>query len=386
MIAAHRDHFFSVLEGKRPENMPFFPDITDWYVAHRTPLGQPRQFGAGQFIPDDAEIHKVQGMMPDKYKHFTFFDFYREFDWGLHVHIEVWYRILYSGDVRLESKQEQNTLSYRLLTPKGEMTRMYMMASDGTWCQKEYFVKDLKDLELMRYVVEHTHYEADYEKIDFIREQIGDRGQGDIVIARSPFGKLVHEYMGFENVVYALADNHDSMLEFMKIQQQKDLELVALAAQAPERLIILSDHADENLISPPQWLTYCVPYYKKVTAILHQAGKFVSTHLDGNFKGFFHFLEQPDFDLLDGCTPAPMFNYEVEELAAALPQGMSAFCGVPATLFCQNLPTEQILQFGERILTSLKGRGIVNIGDILPPNGDIEQVIALGEFVKSTWK
>ena len=61
---------------------------------------------------------------------------------------------------------------------------------------------------------------------------------------------------------------------------------------------------------------------------------------------------------------------------------MAAYCGVPATLFCQHRPTEEILAFGRRIAESLRGRGILNIGDILPPDGDLEQVIALGRMAR----
>ena len=382
----HRAHFFSVLAGEKSENMPFFPDITDWYIGQRTLPGQPRRFGPGEFIPDDAEIHQVPGSMPARYRDFTLFDFYREFDWGFHVHIGGWFDTIYSGEVRTESRVDGQKRYYRLITPGGELTRMDMLVSDGTWSRKEFFIKSVQDLEIMRYVVEHTHFEPRFERIAAIREQLGEWGQGDIVLSRSPFGKLVHEYMGFEQVIYALADAPGPLIEFMEVQEQKDLELVELAARAPERLVIMSDHTDEILIAPPHWREYCVPYYQKVTRLLHRAGKFVSTHLDGNFKGYFRFLDQPGFDLLDGCTPAPMFNYEVEELAEVLPEAMYAFCGVPATLFCQGLPTEQILCFADRILTSLQGRAIINVGDILPPNGDIEQVIALGKHVKSTWK
>ena len=77
-----------------------------------------------------------------------------------------------------------------------------------------------------------------------------------------------------------------------------------------------------------------------------------------------------------------MFNYEVEELARALPEGMYVFCGVPSTLLCQKLPTEEILAFGDRIIKAFSGRAIINIGDILPPDGDIEQVIELGKHIK----
>jgi hypothetical protein len=50
------------------------------------------------------------------------------------------------------------------------------------------------------------------------------------------------------------------------------------------------------------------------------------------------------------------------------------------------LPIIEILKFADRILDSLKGRVIINIGDILPSNGDIEQVIMLGEYIKSSWQ
>ena len=88
------------------------------------------------------------------------------------------------------------------------------------------------------------------------------------------------------------------------------------------------------------------------------------------------------FDVLDGCTPAPMFNYEVEELGKAIAPNQKAFCGVPSVLFCRNLPTQKILDFADRIIESLGGKVILNVGDILPPDGDIDQVIALGEHLK----
>ncbi|MBT4500823.1 MAG: hypothetical protein HOC74_24045 [Gemmatimonadetes bacterium] len=384
-MTSQRARFFSILTGEKPANMPFFPDITDWYLDRRTPPGEPRQFSPGEFIPDAADIHKNPGSMPEKYRDFPLFDFYRQFDWGFHVHLYHWYRTIFSGGVETESWVDGQKRYYRVITPLGEMTRMDMLASDGTWSRKEFFIKEMRDLKTMRYMVEHTHFEPEFEKIDAIRQELGDWGQGDIVLSRSPFGKLVHEYMGFEQVIYTLNDDPEPLFEFMEIQERKDLELVALAARAPERLVIMSDHTDEILISPSQWRDYCVPFYRKITDILHGADKFVSTHLDGNFKGYFDILDQPGFDLLDGCTPAPMFNFEVEELADALPDGMYAFCGIPATLFCQNLLTEEILQFADRILTALKGRAVLNVGDILPPNGDIEQVIALGEYAKSSW-
>ena len=78
-----------------------------------------------------------------------------------------------------------------------------------------------------------------------------------------------------------------------------------------------------------------------------------------------------------------MTNYQVEELAAALPAHMFCYCGVPSTFFAQALEDKVILEFGKRILRAFDGRVILNVGDILPTNGCLHQVIALGEMAKA---
>ena len=244
-------------------------------------------------------------------------------------------------------------------------------------------VKTLAQLDIVRYIVEHSEWVPRFERVERFLGETEGFGVGDIVLYRSPFGKLIHEYMGFEAVTYALYDHEQEVLDFLDFQEFYDLRFVALAARSPASIVIISDHADENLISPPWYRRFCIPYYRQACDLIHGAGKYASTHLDGNFKGYLSFIAETGFDLLDGCTPAPMFNYEVEELAGALNKGMSCYCGVPASLFTIDLPPEQIAAFGERIVQAFKGRVIVNVGDILPPLGDINRVIALGARVQS---
>ena len=43
---------------------------------------------------------------------------------------------------------------------------------------------------------------------------------------------------------------------------------------------------------------------------------------------------------------------------------------------------EELFALADRILRAFHGRVILNVGDILPANGDIRKVIALGEYVK----
>jgi hypothetical protein len=73
-----------------------------------------------------------------------------------------------------------------------------------------------------------------------------------------------------------------------------------------------------------------------------------------------------------------MFNYTVEELVEA-PNRPTCYLGVPAVLFVNDTSVDEVCDFGMRISEAFNRRVIVNVGDILPPNGSIEKVIALGQ-------
>ncbi|MCX5777045.1 MAG: hypothetical protein NTX32_05400 [Candidatus Firestonebacteria bacterium] len=377
---SNRKLFLDLLAGKPVEKLLFFPDITVWYQAHRVPQGAIQKFAPGALIPDADPIHKLSGNMPDKFKNYTFLDFYRKYGWGCPLHLYKWYDKEYNNisyNVVLSAGEKVTTL----VTPLGELREINRLAADGSYATTEHYVKKIEDLDILKYAVEHTKIIQRYDIVKEQLKELGELGVGDIVIHRSPFGKLVHEYMGMETLVYAMADYPEKIEEFLKFQEVYDLRMAALAAEAPANIAIISDHSDENLIAPPYYRDYCLPYYKKACAILHGKGKKISSHLDGNFKGYFPYLQETGFDLLDGCTPYPMNNYRPEELAAAMGKNQYAYCGVPCTLFVQDLKEEVVLDNARSIIEALKGKLVLNIGDIMPANGDIELLLKVSNLV-----
>jgi len=379
----NRERFFNLLENKEIDRTPFFPDITTWYENTRKTIGDQEIFGPGVFIPDGIDFHNRKSNLDSKFADFTFLDYYREFDWGLPVHIYDWYEEKFTGGVEKIIKQEDKKKYEIFKTPKGQISRTLTRGAEGSWVPTKFYVQELKDLEILKCIYNNREIKVDFSGIRKFQSETKGFGVCDVVIWRSPFGKLVHEFMGYEEVVYALHDDEKRkiILDFLDFMEEKDLKVIRAAAKSPAKIVIISDHADENLISPRQYEKYCIPYYQKACKILHDNDMYVSTHLDGNFKSFFPILKDTHFDILDGCTPAPMFNYTVEELAEVVDEDLHAYCGVPSTLFTQNLPTQRLVDFGVRIAKAFDRRVIVNVGDILPPKGDIEQVIAVGEAV-----
>ncbi|HBO42453.1 MAG TPA: hypothetical protein DD670_00640 [Planctomycetaceae bacterium] len=369
-----------VLRGRPTDRVPFCPDISDWYSIKRLPPEAMYTMPTGSFIPDDAPFHADDFGMPEPYKTWTYLDFFRNFGWSLHAHIYDWCDFEYdSCEYRIQ--REGRTLVKEFKTPKGDLRQVYGMAADGSLCVREHFVKSLADWDTVAYIIQHTQPVARYGHIRRILDGIGDLGVADLVIFRSPFGKVLVEYAGLETTTFHLMDARSRLLDVMQLQESLDLRVVDLAAQSDADIVILSDHADQQLISPAWYSEFCVPYYREVARRLHASNKLFSTHMDGKFKALFALVRQTGVDILDGCTPAPIGNYEVEELPLAMTDAMRAYCGVPSIFFSQNVGMEEILSCAERIIQTFRGRLIFNIGDILPSNGDIDKAIALGEWV-----
>jgi uroporphyrinogen-III decarboxylase len=380
-MMAPRDRFFAVMENRPADRLPFFPDITDWYIARRTPRGERQPFATGQMIFDDDPIHRRQVAMPERFRDFTLLDFYREFDWGCPIH--AYEAIVAERDaIAVHTEHDGQRRHQTIETPEGALHTIWGRAPHGSESIVRYPVQGPQDVAAVEFLAAHTRYRGDAQAVERILDALGDRGVIDVVIGRTPFGLLVQELMGYQAVAYALADEPRAIDRLMEALSPGFCERVRIAAELPGRIAIISDHADEHLISPRQFQQFCLPHYREAQQTLHAAGKLVSTHLDGNIRGLLPLLPEAGFDLLDGCTPAPMGNYEPEDLAAVLGPRLKAYCGVPSALFCTNVPTDEILAYGRRIAEGLAPNVILNVGDVLPPDGDIEQVIALGEAAR----
>ncbi len=377
----HRQRWLDLLEGRSTDRLPFFPDISDWYKARRQPPNEPQAYGTGALIPDDSPLHENQVDMPPEYANWTYLDFYRNFDWGLPVHIyhTDWLKEYHDG-YRCSKEASPEGFVQIWETPHGTLKRVDRTASDGSSVTARFMLQSPEDFKALEYIIQHTYYEPDYSLIDWNLKTIGEMGVADVVIWRSPFGKMMQEYAGLVHLAYWMAEDAQRVMDLVALQTEHDRQVIEMAARSNARVIIISDHADEALLNPRWYRQYCIPFYRQATDLLHQHGKLVSTHLDGNIRRLMPLLAETGFDLLDGTTPAPMTNWTPADLAPHLGEKMYAYCGVPSTFFVQNLPDEQILASAEEIVSALRGKVILNVGDVLPGNGSLRQVIVLGEW------
>ena len=126
-----------------------------------------------------------------------------------------------------------------------------------------HLMDDAAEMDILLEIIRGTHFRLLDENIRRDLAAIGDRGQSDIVVNRSPFGKLLHEYLGFENTAFLLYDDPQAYRAFEEVQTAKDLELIDLACRSSCSLVLVCDHADATLFSPQWYEAYCIPFYRQ---------------------------------------------------------------------------------------------------------------------------
>jgi len=364
MPLSHRQRILNVLtgQGHRNDCAAFFPDLSYWF-----------------------EVNKARGTLPQRYASCeTLIDLHRQMDVGLPVHLyREAYRVVYDESVRIETEQLPDGSVQTITTPVGTLrSRRRRLMDDESPFRVEHPVKTIEDLRVVEYMLTHRRIEPTYDRVEQALAELGDIGFVDLVLPRSPLPLLLIDLAGIETGVYLLMDHTAACERLFELVAAADDEIFKIMAGAPGTVCIFGDNVDEVIV-PPEWFRrYSLPYYQRRCEQLHRGSKLVSVHMDGRLRGLLPMVKDTGIDILDGTTPAPMNDFTLDEMLAALGPRQRLWCGVPATMFCDATPTEQVCRFGRQIVEAFGPRVVLNVGDQLPPDGRIERVEALAEVAR----
>jgi len=224
----------------------------------------------------------------------------------------------YAPNVNTETRTVGDHVYTLYRTPLGEVTSKrrtglsFQFRGQGSWTT-EYPVKKLEDLKVMKFIVEDTVYEPEYE----IYEQREEELEGDGIITVSadytPLMKTIIGYMGFQNFAVAFRRHVEDLEDFMNVIDKKYLEMYGVIAKSPAKIVRIGDNIDGVMISPSLFEKYCLPYYNKYTQILKSAGKIVVSHMDGRLRSLKNLIAKTNLDAIEAFTPPPMGDLPVRD-------------------------------------------------------------------------
>jgi hypothetical protein len=168
---------------------------------------------------------------------------------------------------------------------------------------RKYPIETLGDLKVYEYVVEHTHYEADFAPFHERTSQIGDDGITTPNGPMTPLLYFIEHLCGIEKTIYLLADHPEEVEACFDLMHAQNKAVYRLLSESPAEVIIDYEDTSSTLISPRYYREYCAPLIDEYAAICHDGGKTYITHMCGKLRAFSDQIRQGQQDGVDSVCP-----------------------------------------------------------------------------------
>jgi hypothetical protein len=203
---------------------------------------------------------------------------------------------------------------------------------DGSEHTRSYFIKSIEDYKIMTYIIENTVVASNERAIESRLAALGEDGVVLGRLDRSPYQKLLLEFVGAERFLIDLFEEPEAAEELKDVMYQKLEESLGLAMNTELLLIWQPDNVTADMTSPKYYEKYLLPYYKKLSAKIHGSGKLLVAHFDGKVKALRELINQSGIDVLESLSfPRIGGDMELAEARSAFP-GITILPNFPANL------------------------------------------------------
>lgn len=356
----HRERHLATFERRPLDRICWQPRLEHWY-----------------------NVNNRQGTLPERYREMSRLEVYDDLGCSVRAYSEF-NRCLRAADdkrIKVESRETPQRIYTTWTTPAGEVSAVeYRTESAQQRC--EFPIKRVEDLRVMEYMLRGREWSWNDEAYQEGLASVGERGAPTFFVPRVNLQRCFIEYIGFENTIYMLHEHPDEMERFINVINQTDDAWFEIVLGCPVRIINFGDNVHSEMLSPPLFERWVLPYQRRRADRLHAAGKFCFPHWDGYYKPLLPYVGEHHMDGYEALTPEPMGDVSLEETRAALGD-LILIDGIPATDFLPTVGEEEFVARVRRILELFSPNLILGISDEISPPGDIEKVRLVSQIVES---
>lgn len=330
-------------------------------------------------------INSAEGTLPEKYVGMSRNDIVRA------VGGTIWNRAggfsaVVDDSVRRVSREDNGTIIDELHTPVGSIHQV-QLPTEGpsrTRFLSEHFVKDLDSLKVMKYVVEATHYEPDYELALRALAETGDDGIALNSCFSIPFIQFAKMDAGYVNGFYMWIDHKEDVDSLIHAYHRSFLQGYQVLAEGPADVIATGDNMDGVMISPDIFQEYAIPFYQELKEICSKNGKLLEGHWCGRTQNLLPLVPGCGLDIVEAIVTSPMADITLSDAIDMLRGEVVLQGGIPSVLVCeQGCTREQFGKYIEEVVVPLRGRKgfILGMSDNVPPNADFSRVESIASLI-----
>jgi hypothetical protein len=180
---------------------------------------------------------------------------------------------------------------------------------------------------------------------------------------------------------------HDNPKEFKRlisvIDEQVTDKLKRLADFSVP-YVEFTDNLDGFMTNPLLFQEYVIPAFQNYCEILHDQGKKVGDHTDGDLKAIVHLLPETNLDVCESFTPAPTTSCTFEEAWNLWKEGPLIWGGIASYYLEDRVSEVEFREHIEHLLQLIGDRPIIlGVGDAVMSDNDIDRVRYIAERIEN---
>ena len=290
---------------------------------------------------------------------------------------------VYPASVRETTVQHDPLKTERVIeTPVGRVNQISVgNTSNGGTFPVKWWVTEEEDLEVFIWLEEHTEWRYNHQTYLNGLSASREFGYPITMMPRVNIQNLFLDLMGVEEAVYALYDYPETVEKYFTALSESQHRMMRLICQSPIEQVNFGDNLHCKMLPPDLFKKYVLPEYQKRNELLHAAGKFTSSHWDGDTELLLPLAKETGLDAIEAITPIPQGDVTLEQMKKGLGDDIFLMDGIPALLFEESYPLEQLRETTLRLMELFAPKLILGISDEISSNGQLERIALVRELV-----
>jgi hypothetical protein len=239
------------------------------------------------------------------------------------------------------------------------------------------------------YIFSHLRVEPQSEGYLARRAEVGELGVvvGYLAGTACPMQHIMKELMPVEQFFFALHDSPEKVLRLAEEMEPFYQRLREIGAEGPAEILLLGGNYDDSITYPPFFEEYILPPLREYSELLHQKGKYLMTHTDGENRRLLPLYRRAGFDIADSVCPYPMTRCTLEEIRAAFADCITIWGGIPSIMLCASSTSREEFERWIGALTKRyagESRLVLGVSDMVTADAEFDRLEYITEKVNET--
>lgn len=387
-----KERMLAAVRGEGVDELPWAPRLDLWYRANSRAGTLPGQYRGASLreIVEDMGVG-MHAVVPD------FRDLRGPEDevdraLGIYNLKSMPYGTVLENVERV-ARYEGDTTKVEYLTPAGRLTTRVLyderMREAGVSLThvSEHLIKSVDDFEAAGYLFENAGVLPNYEGYSEFASEVGDRGLavGFVSLAASPMHLIQRELMPLDQFFYAMHDCPEALARLAERIEVYWRQVMDVAVNCPAEVIFVGANYDASVTHPPFFREHILPWLQTYSKALHERGKYLLTHTDGENTGLLQCYLDAETDVADSICPAPMTKLSFGEVREAFAGRVTIMGGIPSiALLKSSMSDYEFDAFLDDFFLQIGSgdRLILGISDTTPPGADFGRLVRIGRRAK----